>query len=149
VTENFRFALGTVANCESIMIGERSGPTVVCSQSAHVRSCALWVHIQESSVVSLQPEPPSATSLHKRPRDAPGRAITHYHRIQENLAFCRCHIFALYSPIGAEACYTRLPREAAPCFAINLAFFRRFKKRVMLPLRYDCDAVLPQFQHPD
>ena len=42
LTENFRFALGTVANCESIMIGERSGPTVVCSQSAHFRSCVPW-----------------------------------------------------------------------------------------------------------
>jgi hypothetical protein len=26
------------------MIGERSGPTIVCSQSAPFRSCALWVH---------------------------------------------------------------------------------------------------------
>jgi hypothetical protein len=36
-----------------------------------------------------------------------------------------------------------IPREAALCFRINLAFFRRFKRQVMLPLRYDCDAVLP------
>jgi len=43
-------------------------------------------------------EPDCATSLHKLPRDAPGRAITHYQWIHGNRAFCRCHIFAFSSP---------------------------------------------------
>lgn len=36
--------------------------------------------------------------LHKRPPDAPGRAIARYQGNQGNRAFCRRHIFALYSP---------------------------------------------------
>jgi hypothetical protein len=44
-----------------------------------------------------------ATSLHNRPPDAPGRAITRYQRIQGNRAFSRCHSFALSSPTIRQA----------------------------------------------
>jgi hypothetical protein len=57
LTENFRFALDTVANCESIMIGQRSGSTVVCSQSAHFRSCELWVSLSDHAPRGLVVHP--------------------------------------------------------------------------------------------
>ena len=87
---------------------------------ASLSRCAPWVHKCDRSClqlalaqrgprnaqdceVSLQPEPPCATSLHKRPRDGPGRAITPCKRSQGNRAFCRCHRFALYSPTIQQA----------------------------------------------
>ena len=111
-----------VCLCNRVAHFKRASQFVLPDRAvSRIARCAPWVHKcnrscpatctlaqhgsrnVKDSQVSLQLEPPCATSLHKRPRDAPGHAITRCQRIQGNRAFCRCHSFALCSPTIQQA----------------------------------------------